>query len=205
MQKKVILFGLIIAAAVVVYLVWNGSIGGKGKPADDKPMLVKTHSDAFNNSVDLAIDEYLLIKAAFVEADTTAVKAATLSFISALDKLDLSELDKDKKAVRATAQASVSDIKANAESLMIQNNITEMRKDFSMMTDMMYPSFFKSVNYEGQLLYLQNCPMAFEGEKGANWLSAEAAIQNPYLGKKDPTYKSGMLKCGEIKDSIGFK
>ena len=205
MSKNVIFIGLLIVALVVGYLIWNGSLGNKGKPAADKAMVVKTHSDAFNNAVDSILNQYLLVKDAFVEADTAAVKTATVRFINALNALDMTELNKDKKAVFATAQASVNDVKLNAESLLKQNNITEMRKDFSMMTDMMYPSFFKSINYEGTLLYLQNCPMAFDGDKGANWLSAEAAILNPYLGKNDPTYKAGMLRCGEVKDSVGFK
>ena len=205
MSKNFIFIGLLIVALVVGYLIWKGSPGNEGKPAADKAMVVKTHSDAFNNAVDSILNQYLLVKDAFVEADTARVKIATVRFVNALNALDMTELNRDKKAVLATAQASVNDVKLNAESLLKQNNITEMRKDFSMMTDMMYPSFFKSINYEGTLLYLQNCPMAFDGDKGANWLSAEAAILNPYLGKNDPTYKAGMLRCGEVKDSVGFK
>jgi len=67
---------------------------------------------------------------------------------------------------------------------------------------MMYPGFFKMINYEGATLYLQYCPMAFGDEKGANWISNSAEIVNPYLGKNHPIYKAAMLHCGELKDSL---
>ncbi len=51
-------------------------------------------------------------------------------------------------------------------------------------------------------LYWQNCPMAFGQDKEGNWLSNTKEIINPYLGKNDPQYKSSMLNCGEIKDTI---
>jgi hypothetical protein len=44
--------------------------------------------------------------------------------------------------------------------------------------------------------------MAFDGDKDANWISNSNEIVNPYLGKKDPKYKAGMLNCGEVKDSL---
>jgi Cu(I)/Ag(I) efflux system membrane fusion protein len=43
-------------------------------------------------------------------------------------------------------------------------------------------------------LYVQNCPMA-NNDKGANWLSLEEEIRNPYYGDT-------MLTCGSIIDTI---
>ena len=47
--------------------------------------------------------------------------------------------------------------------------------------------------------------MAFGEGQEANWISNSAAIVNPYLGKVHPIYKSTMLGCGEVKDSIEAK
>lgn len=80
-----------------------------------------------------------------------------------------------------------------------------MRQDFRTVSDMLYPSFFKTINYEGPNLYLQNCPMAFDGDKDANWISNSEEVINPYLGKNHPKYKATMLNCGETKDSIVAK
>ena len=43
-------------------------------------------------------------------------------------------------------------------------------------------------------VYYQNCPMYNDG-KGANWLSLENKISNPYLGKSMPT-------CGKTLETI---
>jgi Cu(I)/Ag(I) efflux system membrane fusion protein len=39
-------------------------------------------------------------------------------------------------------------------------------------------------------VYVQHCPMA-DNNKGADWLSLEKEIRNPYFG-------SSMLTCGEV-------
>jgi len=43
-------------------------------------------------------------------------------------------------------------------------------------------------------LYVQHCPMA-DDFKGADWLSTEDNVMNPYYG-------ASMLTCGEVKDTI---
>jgi hypothetical protein len=42
--------------------------------------------------------------------------------------------------------------------------------------------------------YYQFCPMAKDG-KGANWLSKENAVKNPYYGTM-------MLSCGKVIETI---
>jgi Cu(I)/Ag(I) efflux system membrane fusion protein len=42
--------------------------------------------------------------------------------------------------------------------------------------------------------YVQHCPMAFDNT-GANWLSNEEQIRNPYFGDM-------MLKCGTVTDEL---
>jgi hypothetical protein len=76
-----------------------------------------------------------------------------------------------------------------------------MRKDFGMVSENLYP-FLRTINYEGEKMYWQNCPMAFGDDKGANWISNTREIVNPYLGKNHPEFKGSMLHCGEIKDTI---
>ena len=101
-----------------------------------------------------------------------------------------------------TVKANLTDIRMNAESLLKQTNITEMRQDFRMVSEMLYPSFFRTINYEGEKMYWQNCPMAFGEGKEANWISNTEEIVNPYLGKNHPEFKATMLHCGELKDTI---
>ena len=200
-MKRLLLIIAFLLVGFVIYWAFLRSKRSNNDGPKQAAITLKKHSTEFNNSIDNVMASYIEIKNAFIDADTTRVKQHTTNFISLLDKIPLAELQKDTAGIYETAQANINDIKANAESLQRQSDITEMRKDFSMVTEMMYPSFFRTINYEGNDLYLLHCPMAFE-DNGANWISNNTEILNPYLGKSHPKYKATMLHCGEVKDSI---
>ncbi|MEO5944114.1 MAG: DUF3347 domain-containing protein [Ferruginibacter sp.] len=204
-MKKMIVFIVVLLVAFSIYWFMLRSKSSGPKAPKPVPMAIKRHSDAFNNSINTVVDNYLSLKDAFVEADTAMVKVKANAFMAALNNVDTIELKKDTALVFETVTATLGDIKSNAESLLKQTDITEMRRDFSSMTDVMYPTFFIAIKYEGQKLYLDNCPMAFNDSIPANWISNSAEIVNPYLGKKHPVYHAGMLGCGEVKDSIQAK
>ena len=52
----------------------------------------------------------------------------------------------------------------------------------------------KAFNPLTESAYVQFCPMA-NSDKGANWLSKENKVVNPYFG-------ASMIKCGEVKETI---
>lgn len=204
-MKKVFLLLIVLVAAFATY--WFGfRKTDKGPEAPPPaPIALKKHSELFNKSVDSIVSEYLIIKNAFVEADSAAVKTATKNFLALLNRFPIDELKKDTATIIETVKGNVMDIKSNAESILNQTDITEMRHDFSMVTEMMYPSFFTAINYEGQKLFVQKCPMAFGDDMAANWISDSRSIVNPYLGKTHPKYKATMLDCGDVVDSVMAK
>jgi hypothetical protein len=204
-MKKVLTFVIILLAAFSVYWYVIRDKKAKSDGPKQAPITLKAHSDSFGMSIDRLMGAYHEIKNAFVDADTGKARHNTAVFISLLDSIPLDELKKDTAMIFETASSTVNDIRANAQSLLQQNNITEMRKDFSMITEMMYPAFFRTINYEGPKLYLQHCPMAFDGSVGANWISNNVEVINPYLGKNHPKYKGTMLHCGEVMDTIKAK
>ena len=201
MKKGLVLIVVLLALFSIYWFIWRKKedTGHNLKP---EPLTVKKHSEAFNTSVDKMITAYLNMKDAFVEADTAKAKQYDSTFIHLLDSIPMDELKADTAIIIESAKASINDIRSNAVSLLSQSDITEMRQDFRMITEMMYPAFFKIINYEGPKLYLQNCPMAFGEDKAANWISNSQEIVNPYLGKNHPEFKGSMLHCGEVKDSI---
>jgi Cu(I)/Ag(I) efflux system membrane fusion protein len=170
-------------------------------PEGPHTMAAIQHSAGFNKSIDNLIDTYLGVKDALVDWDSAAVREKTVSFLAFADSLRLDEIKKSDSSVFMAVQQNVSDIKANAQPMLLETSIAEMRQDFNMISENLYP-LLKSIGYEGQKLYWQNCPMAFGEDKPANWLSKTAGIDNPYLGNKHPEYKSAMLHCGENMDSI---
>ncbi|MEO6358671.1 MAG: DUF3347 domain-containing protein, partial [Ferruginibacter sp.] len=159
------------------------------------------HSIGFNKSIDSMMTAYFDLKAAFVEADSVQAKAAAQKMLLVTDSLKLDELKKDTTGISESATMQLNDIKSNVASLLKQPNLTEMRQDFRMVSESIYP-LLKTIHYEGPTLYWQNCPMAFGEGKEANWISNTEEIINPYLGKKNPEFKATMLHCGEVKDSI---
>lgn len=201
-MKKGLALLLVLAVALGIYWFMFRKKGGPTNDIKPEPIALKKHSAAFNAGVDKMVKAYLDVKDAFVDADTTIAKQKTREFINLLDSIHTDELKNDTAVIMESAKSSISDIRSNAVSLLAQTDITEMRQDFRMITDMMYPAFFKTINYEGPKLYLQNCPMAFGEDKDANWISNSTEVVNPYLGKHHPEYKGSMLHCGEVKDTI---
>lgn len=201
-MKRVLVVLLLIIIALALYWFKFRKSGPHPDRPKETPITLKKHSAEFNASVDSMILSYLDIKDAFINQDTAGAKAATRMMIRRADSLHLDELKNDNEAVRASAEATIGDIKANAESLLTQTDITEMRQDFRMVTEMMYPAFFQTINYEGPKLYLMHCPMAFGTDKGADWISANPEVVNPFFGKNNPKHKDEMLHCGEVKDTI---
>ena len=203
MARKILLLILLLIIGYAVYWFKFRPHAPKGpKPV---PIALKKHSPAFNSSIDSVVVAYLDIKNAFVEWDTGAAKNATRRLIARLDSIPMEEMKNDTAMVLATVQQNIADIRSNAVSLLAQPNITEMRHDFNSVTQQLYPSFFKAINYEGQKLYFDECPMAFDDSIAADWISNSAEIVNPYLGKKHPKFHAGMVMCGDVKDSVEAK
>jgi len=202
-MKKVLLGVLIVILAIAGYVWYKFSNAGGGDNGGIKQvaLTLKKHSDTFNLAVTNAMNAYFDMSAAFVDADTAKVKASAGKFIQLLDTIPMDELKNDTANIYAVAMGTFDGIKSNAQSILMMTDIQEMRKDFSMVSENLYP-FFKIINYEGEKMYWQNCPMAFGDDKEANWVSKTKEVINPYLGKNHPEFKGTMLHCGMVKDTI---
>ena len=200
MKKILAIVILAIAAFCIYWFVFKNKGGGNSGPKQ-QPLALKKHSEKFNKSIAETMNAYFEMKAAFVDGDTALAKESSRKFIQLLDSIPLAELKKDTAGIYDVAFNDYSNIKSNAASLLVQTDILEMRKDFGMVSENLYP-FLRTINYEGEKMYWQNCPMAFGEDKGANWISNTKEIINPYLGKNHPEFKGTMLHCGEIKDTI---
>jgi hypothetical protein len=206
MKKTILLLTLIaLVASAALWYVLGSKKQKNDSGINEHKLTVKKHSVAFNTTVNEIISQYMLMKNAFVDSDTASVKTNTQKFIRLLDQIDTLELKKDTQLVVETVIHTIKDMKSNASAILNQHDITQMRKDFSSLSDVMYPSFFVSVNYQGQTLFVQQCPMAFYDTVPANWISNSEEIVNPYLGKNHPVYKAGMLHCGEVLTTIKSK
>jgi hypothetical protein len=130
--------------------------------------------------------------------DSTATPAVAKQFIDDLDKLKLDELKKDSSAIYETAITFIDNTKGDAQTIATEKGIRTQREALNSLSDNFY-QFLNTVKYDGQKLFLQQCPMAFDDTKPGLWLSQKEEIRNPYLGLHHPTYGKAMLSCGETK------
>lgn len=71
--------------------------------------------------------------------------------------------------------------------------IGELRKPFEEISNQLI-MILKSFGAMDKAIYIEHCPMV-NNNNGADWLSLESEIKNPYYGE-------AMLKCGEVKQVI---
>ena len=134
-------------------------------------------------------DRYFELKDALVgsDANVSSAKAAVLE--SAIAKVEMSKLDMD---VHMVWMKVLEKIKADTEAISSTKDLAKQRKYFITLSNEM-ASLIKVSKYD-DTVYVQFCPMA-NGGKGANWLSKENAIKNPYYG-------ASMLSCGKVLETI---
>lgn len=142
------------------------------------------------------LDAYFALRDALVEWDSTAVNAAAARVKVLGDSLAL-----DTLLLPAPLRTQVSSVSAEAAGLLDEQDLTEKRRAFHMMSQHLLP-LLKDASFSARQVYQQVCPMAFNDTETAYWLSDSREIVNPYLGKKHPKYASGMLHCGELNDSL---
>jgi hypothetical protein len=142
------------------------------------------------------LNAYFDVKDALVEWDSAGADAAATRVKALGDSLSA-----DTSLLSASLRTHVSSVAAETAGFLAEEDITEKRRAFHMMSQHLLP-LLKEASYGAQTVYQQVCPMAFNDNETAYWLSNDREIVNPYLGKKHPKYASGMLHCGELSDSL---
>ncbi|HSF46350.1 MAG TPA: DUF3347 domain-containing protein [Chitinophagaceae bacterium] len=167
-------------------------------PAQPKTVQVGAATTA---SINKMLSAYYQVKDALVEYDTSAANQAAAALVVAADSVNIKEVTDSTLA--STLQNFSGSIASEARALMLETDLGEKKRSFSMISENLYP-LLQSVQYNETVIYHQMCPMAFNDNETAFWLSDNREVVNPYLGKKHPKYASGMLHCGEVKDSLAY-
>ena len=200
-MKKILAIVFLVVVLFGIWKIFGNRTDGNSVTDKLEPIRTLAHSGVFNQSLSNVVNSYLDLTSSFVNDDSINVKVRVTKFIGCLDSLKLEELQKDSNSNYTTVKAQASDIKTNAQAILQETQLTEMRKDYKMVSENLFP-FLKTMGYKGQKLYFDNCPMAFGEDKDGSWISNSKEIVNPYMGKHHPEYKSAMIHCGEINDTI---
>ncbi len=178
-----------------IFLACNSSEVEKSKEPIKQNNIVSVNSEEFNTSFSLILKKYYQLKNTFIKEDVPIILKAASELKLAADSLKLNLLSIDS-VLKNTAIFTTKNLSDEVVGLIGETNIENMRKSFQIITSDIY-DLVRIVKYDKDVIYLQHCPMAFNN-KGADWLSNVAEIENPYLPKQ-------MLDCGEVKDSVDYR
>jgi hypothetical protein len=201
-MKKIALLVILALVGVFAWYYWET----KPKPNQEvnfiKPVKASQHSDFFNNSVDSLLNNYYAVSESLVAWDSGSLQNQTVQLQKSISAFSLQELEKDT-ALYNRAQTHLKAVQEQGTAFGNAKGLEAKRRAFHGLSQNLY-NLLQSVQYDAAKVYLQECPMAFNDEETGNWLSNTAQIRNPYLGLHHPKYKSGMLQCGEVADSLVF-
>lgn len=165
--------------------------------------ITETDGSSFKNALDKILISYYKLRDALVAGDVDgASKAANeLALLAETHAVNVGEamMNNGKKAEKsdyAAAHPFLISTESEARGLAGEKDIEAQRKSFQMITFNLH-DVVQLIGYDNSKVYLLHCPMAFNNS-GADWLSADTEIKNPYYGSK-------MLKCGFVKDSLGIR
>ena len=203
MKKGLAIIGVAVAAIAAYFLLFNASDEKKEEEPKQQALAQSSNNDAFNKPFAEMLDSYFALQTALVEWDTAKASTAAITLAELLGKVPYNELKADTTII-ATAKSFSENIMANANGLSVDNSIEEKRHSFYTISENLY-NLLRTVHYDQQIIYHDKCPMAFKDSEEAYWITNSKEIINPYLGKKHPMYKGGMVGCGSIEDSIDYR
>ncbi|RKD16336.1 mercury transporter [Pelobium manganitolerans] len=155
----------------------------------EKTTPVKKDAAQNQSQLNSVFDGYFSVKDALIKTDAATASAKALELASAIKAVDMNKLSAEEHTLWMNI---VKDLKANVEKISTSKDVAKQRETFAVLSKNMY-ELAKASKHETPVYY-QHCPMYNNG-KGANWLSKDNAIKNPYYG-------SQMLTCGSTVETI---
>lgn len=153
---------------------------------DETIPIVLYHAE---NQLKVIFDNYFAIKDALVKSDKSMVSSVAKEMLTKINAINMEDLTSEEHSVWMT---ELKGLKSNTDKIVASTSIEKQRNAFMDLSSNIY-KLLKVSKLESPIYY-QNCPMYNNG-KGANWLSKEKLIENPFYG-------SQMLSCGKTIETI---
>ncbi|MEN8912273.1 MAG: DUF3347 domain-containing protein [Polaribacter sp.] len=141
------------------------------------------------NPLSEVYDSYFAVKDALVRTDGASASTSSKTLFTEINNVKMDKLSMD---VHMAWMKVFENLKEDAEHIAGIKDIGRQRDHFISLSKNIYEVM--KISKQETPTYYQFCPMANDG-KGANWLSKENAIKNPYYG-------SQMLNCGNTVETI---
>lgn len=158
-----------------------------GAVAEQPPAAV---GKAAKSAIRKLFDHYFPLKDALVEGDFSQAKKQAAALKSALEQTPMTLFE----GAAHTRWMSISKPAAAAlEQFRKAGDLETARSAFKPLSEQMV-ALARAFGPFDAAIFVQHCPMA-DDNIGADWLSLDKAIRNPYFGDK-------MLKCGSVTETI---
>ncbi len=144
------------------------------------------YPSGFQTAFHGVLEAYMELKDALVAADPKRVQTTSETVLDLLNKLPSTGLGSATKNQLET-------IRVNLNAMIDKNSLEMQRASFVPLSEHMIRIAVKVKN-PSRPIYVQHCPMA-NSNQGADWLSWEKEIKNPYYGE-------AMLTCGEVLKTL---
>lgn len=146
-----------------------------------------TSTKEIKKTLEPLIKNYIDLQTALANDDLKTAKKQLIIIKNNLNKVDVGLFKKESQDIWMQF-----DDRINKSINLMENdkNIENFRKSFLDLS-VTYVALVEVFGSFNKKLYVVNCPMA-NNNKGADWLSFEKEVRNPYYGKS-------MLTCGKIK------
>ncbi|MDF1696138.1 MAG: efflux RND transporter periplasmic adaptor subunit [Saprospiraceae bacterium] len=151
------------------------------------PNFTDSIPDELKLKLDGIISKYLTLKDALVATNQDNASREAALFEESLDQIDMSAVSQEVSNYWLSKEKS---LRSHSIKIKNGNSIEDQRRQFNFLSDEMIQTI-KAFGTSEKTYFIQHCPMA-ENNEGADWISREKEIQNPYFGDK-------MMKCGFIK------
>jgi Cu(I)/Ag(I) efflux system membrane fusion protein len=147
-------------------------------------------SKAFQQQLKEVLNEYIVLKDAFVKEESNNIISQSEKIGALLTKVDMKLLE--NKEAQIFWMSLEKQLRVGVSSILKTTAIKGQRNHFKQIS----ASLIEALQVFGvnEKVFIAFCPMA-DGDKGAYWLSREEKVINPYFGNK-------MLTCGEVKQVI---
>lgn len=141
------------------------------------------------NLLKVVFENYFALKDALVKSDGNLASSKAKELLNAINSIEMNKLSNEEHTVWMKVMKPLA---FDTEHIEETKDVEHQRDHLNTLSDNVYQLI--KVSRQDTPTYYQHCPMASKG-KGANWLSKENAIKNPYYGSK-------MLTCGKVIETI---
>ncbi|MFT4565077.1 MAG: Cu(I)/Ag(I) efflux system membrane fusion protein [Saprospiraceae bacterium] len=159
----------------------------KDEQGDIVPSFSESTPTGFKAQLEESIVKYIDLKNALVDTDSNGASLAADLFSKSLKDIDMTLIKGD---AHIYWMEQLKGLDSHAGKIIKSEDVEDQRNQFDFLSQAMINSV-KAFGTDEKTYYVQYCPMAKDNQ-GADWISTEKLIRNPYFGDK-------MMKCGSVK------